>query len=636
MSPRELSSIQKSPQFFTPHDSLDGDIIVALTTYDGGEIFVVLRGGKGKRHWGLLTDPKLADKYRKAGPPSPPFHTYREAALKLYEGLIRDQFCPFDPTYGTNRKVSRQRDSRLQSGPTASVFSSPTPNNPHFAGARTYSKTPHHGAPQSSTLGDDESKSNDDEGIVAGDVTPRDLPTGDASSLTQAISDLNQAAVARNLDQDAALRELSQRHARDMADQVSSNQVKNEAESSSTARQYDRLINNEETRLQVEKDRVELQREQNNHQMAMYELDRKRLGLEEAKMSQRVDTELTKRIGVPFSPYDDHRLFLIRGRRSDAGICQVGHRCAETSSHLLVATRSPGRGAPLLPHSLDTRNGGLVYRSDQTHRIIILGSLGLFGGIPGSLHLVYSDFKVLKSQGLREARPILGMTKIPANPPDDASISPHAWASSETQKALLYGHAVSRFSVAPLIESIHMLFEQITLDDDSQMTIKLASKIMMRLYASVGSDADTALALLQIGTKCLALDPESFGEKAVDISIAPPNIYPGQAREWLYDEMMATEDAKDQAFTREDRLRSESKRKEPRASGTDPEPAATILDSKNADPTRNSHATLNSKVGLHRMTPRVKSRIPRRSLLQAEKMEWRKRFLEPAAPQKAN
>ena len=247
-------------------------------------------------------------------------------------------------------------------------------------------------------LKDDESESAGDEGIGADDVTSRDPPSGGKSSLTQAVSNLNQAAVERNLAQDAALKELTQKHARDMAEQVSANQLKNEADSSATARQYEKLIDNEAARLQVEKGRAERQLEQSLYQKAMYELERKRLGLEEAKMSQLVDTELTKRVGVPFSPYDDHRLFLIRGRRSNAGICQVGNICADTSPHLLASTRSPGRGTPLYSHAFNTRNGDLVYRSDQTHRIIILGSLGLFGGIPGSLHLVYSDFKMLKSQ----------------------------------------------------------------------------------------------------------------------------------------------------------------------------------------------------------------------------------------------
>ena len=59
----------------------------------------------------------------------------------------------------------------------------------------------------------------------------------------------------------------------------------------------------------------------------------------------------------------------------------------------------------------------------------------------------------------------------------------HEWQSAEIQKALLYGREVSQFPVLALVESIHMLFEQITLDDDSQRTIKLAAKMMLRLHA---------------------------------------------------------------------------------------------------------------------------------------------------------
>ena len=57
--------------------------------------------------------------------------------------------------------------------------------------------------------------------------------------------------------------------------------------------------------------------------------------------------------------------------------------------------------------------------------------------------------------------------------------------------------------MADLVESIHMLYAQITLDDDTQMTIRLAASMMLRLYSSVRSDSDTALTLLQIDTKCL-------------------------------------------------------------------------------------------------------------------------------------
>ena len=153
-------------------------------------------------------------------------------------------------------------------------------------------------------------------------------------------------------------------------------------------------------------------------------------------MSQLVDTELSKRVGVPFSPHEDHVLFLIGGRRTDAGTSQVGRRGAETAAHLLAITRSLGKGTPLYTETFDTRNGGLVYRSEQSHRIIILGSLGLFGGIAGSLHLVYSDFKQLKRQGLREARPMWGNTKIPTNLTDDQSITPGAWRLAERQKAI--------------------------------------------------------------------------------------------------------------------------------------------------------------------------------------------------------
>ena len=56
------------------------------------------------------------------------------------------------------------------------------------------------------------------------------------------------------------------------------------------------------------------------------------------------------------------------------------------------------------------------------------------------------------------------------------------------------------------------------------------------------------------------------------MKIAAPNIYRGHARAWLYKEMMAAEGAKDLSYVRGDRLRSEGKRKEPRASGTNPKP----------------------------------------------------------------
>ena len=213
------------------------------------------------------------------------------------------------------------------------------------------------------------------------------------------------------------------------------------------------------------------------------------------------------------------------------------------------------------------------------------------------------------------------MTKIPANPPEDASLSPHAWASAETQKALWYGHVINQFSVAPLVESIHMLFEQITLDDDSRMTIKLASRIMLRLYASVGSDADTALTLLEIGTKCLALDPESFGERAVEVVIDPPNICPGKAREWLYDEVMATEDTKDQIFMREDRIHSENKRKEPRASGTDRRSGGSESGASRRVSHRETPRDSQSKGGSTPQDPNSKSPTPRRSLLRVGKLE---------------
>lgn len=115
-----------------------------------------------------------------------------------------------------------------------------------------------------------------------------------------------------------------------------------------------------------------------------------------------------------------------------------------------------------------------------------------------------------------------------------------------------------------------MLFEQITLDDDSQINTKLASRVLLRLYATMRSGADVALALLQIGTKCLPPDPESFGMKAVDINIALPDIHLGQPRSYLHDEMIATETTKDKAYMRSDRLQSESKKKESRASGAPP------------------------------------------------------------------
>ena len=137
-----------------------------------------------------------------------------------------------------------------------------------------------------------------------------------------------------------------------------------------------------------------------------------------------------------------------------------------------------------------------------------------------------------------------------ANPTDDYSLSVDAWRLSERQNAIFYWYVVDQFAVVDLVESIHMLYEQITLNDDTQMTIKLAASMMLLLYSSVRSDADTALALLQIGTRCLPLDPESSGEEAIEMKIAAPIRRPGHARAWLYSEMMATEDAKDRAYIR--------------------------------------------------------------------------------------
>ena len=67
------------------------------------------------------------------------------------------------------------------------------------------------------------------------------------------------------------------------------------------------------------------------------------------------------------------------------------------AAHLMATTRSPGKGTPLYTEAFSTNNGDLVYRSEQNHRIIILGALGLFGATSGSLHLAYSDFKRLKT-----------------------------------------------------------------------------------------------------------------------------------------------------------------------------------------------------------------------------------------------
>ena len=87
-------------------------------------------------------------------------------------------------------------------------------------------------------------------------------------------------------------------------------------------------------------------------------------------------------------------------------------------------------------------------------------------------------------------------------------MAPHDWQSSEIQKALFNGYVVNRFSVPSLTESTHMLFEQITLGDDYQMTIELALRILLRLYATIRSDAYVALSLLQVGKMCLPLDPD--------------------------------------------------------------------------------------------------------------------------------
>lgn len=50
---------------------------------------------------------------------------------------------------------------------------------------------------------------------------------------------------------------------------------------------------------------------------------------------------------------------------------------------------------------VQTMKGNILFRSEMSHRLIILGPLGLFGGILGSLHLVYSDFVHRRSHGLR-------------------------------------------------------------------------------------------------------------------------------------------------------------------------------------------------------------------------------------------
>lgn len=92
-----------------------------------------------------------------------------------------------------------------------------------------------------------------------------------------------ETAALRNLAQDASLQELTEKYAKKMAAQTSSRHAKTEADSAARAQQYSSLIDNERTRLMAERDRVELQHEHNAGQKASFELERKRMALEEAK-----------------------------------------------------------------------------------------------------------------------------------------------------------------------------------------------------------------------------------------------------------------------------------------------------------------------------------------------------------------
>ena len=104
---------------------------------------------------------------------------------------------------------------------------------------------------------------------MADKLSAREPSATNAPSWAGAISTLTETATLRNLAQDASLWDLTEKHAKEMAAQMSSQHAKTEAESADRAQQYISLIDNERTRLMIEKGRVELQREHNAGQKSI-------------------------------------------------------------------------------------------------------------------------------------------------------------------------------------------------------------------------------------------------------------------------------------------------------------------------------------------------------------------------------
>ena len=108
------------PSIFTPRDFFDGKII-APAKYDGKAIFLAIQAGPGKRYWGLVPSETLANQYHKEGANVARYTSCLLGTLRLYEGLIRDQSCPFDGSFSPTRNRSSRRDStRLKSTPCTS------------------------------------------------------------------------------------------------------------------------------------------------------------------------------------------------------------------------------------------------------------------------------------------------------------------------------------------------------------------------------------------------------------------------------------------------------------------------------------------------------------------------------------
>ena len=107
---------------------------------------------------------------------------------------------------------------------------------------------------------------------------------------------LTETAAQRASEQDTVIHENTELHTREIPAQISRQQTEAVAGAASTAEQYSKLMGTEEIRLLVERERVELQREQNKAQKASVETDRKYLALEEVMMSQQADVDHSKRV----------------------------------------------------------------------------------------------------------------------------------------------------------------------------------------------------------------------------------------------------------------------------------------------------------------------------------------------------